>query len=81
MHFQEHEKNIINKFSKSMGLSRKLHFLLARLPFLTIKVDLTSTMMTSHTFKEKLESILFKTAAAILLGLNKGHLPRNFIMS
>ena len=73
--FQGHLKSIFNKVNKTIGLLRKLHNTLSRLPLLTIYKsfirphldygDIIYNQAYNVSFHQKLESIQYNSALAI----------------
>ena len=73
--FQGHLKSILNKVNKTIGLFRKLHKTLPRLPLLTIQKSfirphldyggIIYDQVYNVSFHQKLESIQYKSALAI----------------
>ena len=74
--FQEHLKSVLNKVNKTIGLLRKLHSSLPRLPLLTIYKsfirhhidygDMIYYLAYNVSFHQKLESIHYNSALAIM---------------
>ena len=73
--FQGHLKNIFSKVNKTIGLVRKLHNALPRLPFLTIYKsfigphldygDIIYDQAYTVSFHQKIESVQYNSALAI----------------
>ena len=73
--FQGHLKNIFSKVNKTIGLLRKLHNALPRLPFLTIYKsfigprldygDIIYDQAYTVSFHQKIESVQYNSALAI----------------
>ena len=73
--FQEHLKIVLNKVNKTIGLLRKLHSTLPRLPLLTIYKsfirhyidygDIIYYLAYNVSFHQKLESIQYNSVLAI----------------
>ena len=73
--FQGHLKNIYSKINKAIGLLRKLHNTLPRLPLLTIYksfirphldyVDIIYDQAYTASFHQKIESVQYNSALAI----------------
>ena len=70
--FQGHLKNIYSKVNKTIGLLRKLHNTLPRLPLLTIyksfirpHLDYDDVIYDQASFHQKIESVQYNSALAI----------------
>ena len=83
--FQGHLKSILNKLNKTISLLRKLHNTLLSLPLLTIyksfirpHQDITYDQAYNVSFHQKLESIQYNSALAIMGAIRGTSLEKLF---